>query len=120
MEFVPALAILSLVKKVNDFLKYVSNRDLNGALTQMVVWASGISVMLLAGAMDWAEGIEVGGQVLGDLNLTSIIFVGLSLSSSGSVLYDFQTAIDNHDSAASYKLLGRDRPRARRRSAPLR
>lgn len=105
-EFVSAAAVISLSVKFTDFLKYLTNRNTNAAVTQAVVWLGGILAVLLAGAADIANGVDLGGAPLGDLDLWSQVFIGLGLSSTGSFLYDFKKARDNTDSAYTPNLLG--------------
>lgn len=103
--FVPAVAMLTLIKKVLDFLKYLTNQDWNGALTQVCVWVAGIAVVWLYAQTDWAEGISFAGLVLSSMNFASLVALGIGLGSSASVATDFIKARDNTDSAAMPPLI---------------
>ncbi len=105
-EVISAAAVISLSIKFTDFLKYLTNRNVNAAVTQAVVWLGGILAVALASAAKIANGVDLGGVQLGNLDLWSAVFVGLGLSSTGSFLYDFKKARDNTDSAATPNLLG--------------
>jgi hypothetical protein len=97
--------MLALIKKFIDFAKYVTNRDLNGAVTQLIVWAAGVVTVALYAQTDWAESIPVAGQSLADLNGWSQIAFGLGISSVSALATDFIKARDNNDSAAMPPLI---------------
>lgn len=104
-QFIPAIAMLVLAKKVVDFLKYLTNRDLNGAVTQLVAWAAGVCAVLLYAQTDWADTIPVAGSILADLNFWSQLAYGLTIASGASLATDFIKAFDQHDSAAMPQLM---------------
>lgn len=105
MEFVPALAVLFLVKKIIDTLRYATSRDVNGVTTQLITWVAGVASVLLAAQTAWANGIEVGGMSLHQLNTWSQVFVGLTVASGASVVTDTLKAVDNHTNAKIPPLL---------------
>lgn len=111
MEFVPIIVIGALLKKAVDFLKYLLAKDWNGVVTQLVVWLVGIGLTWLLSASDFANGVEIGGLDLGNLNTASIVLVGLSLSSTASFLgQDLIKALDNTQSAATPNLVEKSDP----------
>lgn len=112
--FVPAVALGALVLKLIDFLRYIAGRNVNGVVTQLVVWVAGVVVILLFAQSDWANTINVGGLTLAQLNVASQIIAGLVLGSATSAGYDLKKAVDNGQSAAIPTLLGprRDPPPA--------
>lgn len=87
MEFVPLVALGALVKKVVDTLKYATNGLWNRVLTQLATWAGGFFAVWLASESNWSDGIEIGDQVLGRLNLASLVFVGMTVASVGGVIF---------------------------------
>jgi uncharacterized membrane protein len=106
VEFVPIIALAALVKKVVDFLKFITNRDVNGIVTQLVAWAAGVLALLLAAQTDWADGIKIGDMSLATLNFWSLLFVGLSVSSFGSVAgYDIPRKLDRTTPTPDHKLI---------------
>lgn len=100
MDFAPLLAAVALIWKIVDVVKYARVRNVDAVVTQVGVWFAGVVVMLLLATTDFASGVEVGGSILGDLNVWSLILIGLSVGSSASVGVDFKKAFDNTDSAA--------------------
>lgn len=102
MEFVVGLgALVALAWKFVDFSKQVTNKDWNAALTQVYMWLAGLVAVLLGANADAFEAIIIPGmeKPLGDLNFWSLVIIGLSFTSVGSVAYDFKKAFDNSDSA---------------------
>lgn len=99
MEFVPVLALVLLVKKILDFLRYATNGNINGVVTQLISWLAGIGAVVLVAQTDWASGINVGDATLSTLNFWSLLFVGLTISSGASVVHDVTKAVDGSDSA---------------------
>lgn len=106
VEFVPLLAMLSLVVKVIDFLRYAKNADWNGVITQLFTWLAGVVVLLLVAQTVWAATIPIGAIPLSKLGFWSVVFAGLSVASTASLTKDTLKSIDNHDSAALPTLLG--------------
>lgn len=106
MEFVPLLVMSALVKKVVDFCKYGANGDINGMVTQIVSWVTGIAVAFLAANSNWGDGIVVNGQSLGSLNPASLVFVGFNLASAAGVTWDAIKAVDDSNSAIVPNLMG--------------
>lgn len=99
-EFIPAVAMAALIKKFIDFAKYITNKDVNGAVTQLVVWAAGVVAVCLFAQTDWADTIAFAGQALSKLNFASQLAIGLGLGSVAGVATDAIKARDNTDSAA--------------------
>ena len=105
MEFLPIIAMVTLVVKVIDFARYARARDINGIATQLLTWVAGILVVLLAARTDWAAQLRVGEFSLADLNSWSQVFWGLSFASTASFSKDVTKAVDNSNSAAIPTLL---------------
>jgi hypothetical protein len=103
--FTTAAGSVALVKAAVDFTKYVRAKDPNGAITQLVVWLSGIAVTLLLRASDFAANFDVGGVPLASANTGTVILAGLGLGAAASALYDLQNAIDNTSSARKPQLI---------------
>lgn len=100
MEFLPAVAMVTLILKLIDFLRYARGADVNGMLTQLASWVAGIVVILLVAHTDWADGIAVGTMALGKLNFWSLVFYGMSAGSAASLVKDTLKSVDNTNSAA--------------------
>ncbi len=105
MEFLPALAMTALVVKFIDFLRYLFNRDTNGVITQLTVWAGGVAAIVLVAQTDWADSIPIGDMALGKLGFWSLVFVGLTVGSISSLTKDTLKSVDNHNSSKIPTLL---------------
>lgn len=100
VEFVPALALAALVLKVINLFQYLKARDVNGVGTQLSVWVAGVGALLLVAQTQFAAEIPIGELTLAQLGVWDVIFAGLSLGSTASVVYDVgYKALDNHNSA---------------------
>jgi hypothetical protein len=99
MDFAPLLAAVALIWKIVDLGKYTAARNTQAVVTQVLTWVAGVLVTLLLAATDFASGINIGDRALADLNLASVVLLGLSMASSASVLVDAKKAVDNTDSA---------------------
>jgi hypothetical protein len=104
-SFVPLVAALALVWKIVDFAKQVRVGDMNAVVTQAVTWVAGVVVVFILANSDFGNGIQVAHSSLGHLNGWSLVLVGLTVASSGSVGYDFKRALDSSDSAAQPSLV---------------
>jgi hypothetical protein len=100
VEFLPALAMVTLILKIIDFLRYLRAGDVNGILTQLSTWVAGAAVVVLVAQTDWAPGIPVGDFNLSTLSFWSLVFYGMSAGSAASLAKDTLKAVDNTNSAA--------------------
>lgn len=105
MDFAPLVVALALVWKVVDFIKACRVRDVDAIVSQSAVWGAGVLVTFLLAATDFASGVTIGDLNLDALNAWSLVLLGLSIGSTGSVAYDFKRAFDNSDSAAQPSLV---------------
>lgn len=105
MELVLIASMVALAMKAVDLVKNLRARAWDAALTQLVVWASGVAVVFLGSATVWAHSLDVQGVALDDLNAASKVFLGLCLLSAGAVANDWRKAIDGTDSARTPTLL---------------
>lgn len=104
-EFAPLLAMAALVFSLINFLRFLSGKDYKSAVTQLTVWVGGVVVAFLVAQTDFASGISVGDLPLDQLNGWSLLFVGLSIGSTGSVVNELRGAIDNSDSTRKPSLV---------------
>lgn len=114
IEFVPVLALLALVYAVINFLKEVTNKQVNAVVTQLITWVAGVVGVWLFSESDFGSAIAVGetGYTLSNINFSSLILVGLTIGSLAMVAYDLKKAIDRTDSAVAPKLLPDNTPDA--------
>lgn len=110
MEFLPSVAMVALIIKVIDFLRYARARDINGVFTQASTWVAGVIVLLLVSQTEWAAHMDIGGFALSRLGFWSQVFYGLSAASLASVAKDTLKAVDNTNSAQIPTLLPTRRP----------
>jgi len=105
MDFVPVLAMLTLVIAIINLVKYFRAGDTNGIVTTLAVWIAGVTVVLLVGQTDFAAGIQIADKPLGDYNNWSLVFVGLTIASMAQFANELKTAIDNTDTAVKPTLV---------------
>lgn len=105
MDFAPLVVALALVWKLVDFAKACRVRDIDAIVSQLAVWVAGVIVIFLLAATDFASGVKIGSLNLDALNAASLVLLGLSIGSTGSVAYDFKRAFDGSDSAAQPSLV---------------
>ena len=105
MEFVPVVGMALLVTTLITFIRYLVNGDKNGIVTILSVWIAGVVVVLLAAQTDFADGIAIGQQALSSLNIASLVFLGLTISSIGAFANELRGAIDTSVSTRKPHLL---------------
>jgi len=104
--FLSAAGALALVTAAVNFVKNIRAGDLNGWLTQLVVWAAGIGTAALLAASDVANTFDLGnGLTLDNVNGATLILVGLGIGSTAMLANDFKKAIDSSDSAVKPDLV---------------
>lgn len=111
MEPILLFTMLALAaNKIVAVIKGLVAGDRNLAVTQIVVWATALGVLLLAANAEVTSSVLLpfSPTPLGDLDLGSLLVAALIAGSTGSVIYDFKTAIDAGDSAREPRLLQSD------------
>ncbi len=103
--FVPAIAMIALILKLIDFARYARNGDLNGIVTQVATWVAGVVVFVLVAQTVWAQEIVIGDRPLSQLGFWSLVFAGVSIASTASVVKDTLKSVDNHNSSKIPTLL---------------
>lgn len=99
MDFVPVLAMLTLVIAIINLVKYVRVQDVNGIVTTLAVWIAGVIVVMLVGQTDFALGISIADRPMSEYNNWSLLFMGLTIASMAQFANEVKTAIDRTDSA---------------------
>ncbi len=105
IPFVPLVALGTLVFTFVNFLKFLSGRDWNAAITQAVAWVAGIVAIVLVAHTDFGNSITIAGHYLDNLNIASQVFLGLMATSLLSTANEFKKAFDHTDSAATPPLI---------------
>ena len=94
-----ATGLTTLIFAFINFLKFVQAKDWNSALTQLIVWASGIGGTLVVGASQFASSINLFGSPLNKLDWVSKVVIGLFGASTATGLNETHKAIDSTQSA---------------------
>lgn len=108
MEEIALLAGLAFaINKTVSVVKSALNKDVNAAVTQLVVWVIGFIVISLAAHAQLTENLVVPGLTvaLNNLDWQSLVLVAYILGGTGSFAFDFKKAFDSSDSAAEPSLL---------------
>ena len=100
MEFVPALAMLALIKALVDLVRRLqAGGHAREIVLQIAAWVAGVAVVLLFAQTDWAEGLQFGDGSLADMGIWSQVVVGLTVGASAMLANDTLKAIDNKQTA---------------------
>lgn len=108
MEEIALLAGLAFaINKTVSVIKAAANKDVNGAVTQFVVWIVGFIGIMLAAHAQMTQDVIIPGLTtpLGSLDWTSLLLIAWILGGTGSFAFDFKKAIDGSDKAAEPSLL---------------
>lgn len=90
MEFVPILVLGATVKKLVDFVRFARTGDFEAIFVQLLAWAGGVGVTMLAAHTAWADGIVLGDQALAGMGVASQILAGIALGSAASLAHDLK------------------------------
>ena len=93
LEIVAAVALVALVKKLVDFVKGITNKDLNEILTQLTAWAAGIGATLVAAQTALAEQGGVFGFDLADQSVWTKVLIGAAVGALASLTKDTLDAV---------------------------
>lgn len=97
-QFVPAVALASLVWMFVDFLRAVTNRDVKSVITHIVAWASGVGAVVLVAHTSFGDGVSVGRETLSSLDWWDLLVVGLLATSLVKPGLALTRALDGSDS----------------------
>lgn len=100
MEIIGVAALIAIIWKVVDVIKYATNGNMRAVTTQLSVWGAAIAIVLLAREAEPFANVEIMGTTFDRLDLASTVLFALGLGSAASVGVDVKKAIDNTDSAA--------------------
>jgi hypothetical protein len=102
----PSALLVALVFTVINWFRYLSGRDWNGVITQLCVWGGGVVAVFLFANTDFADASIPGTAIsFAAANGWSLLFIGLTIGSSASVVTEVVKAVDNTRSSAKPKLL---------------
>lgn len=96
--------VAALALKFTDFLKCLSAKDWKAAITQGLTWLGAFLVIFLVAHSSLAGTVVIQGLHLAKSSLADQLLAAMLLGSFGSLLYDFKSALDNSDSAATPEL----------------
>lgn len=99
MDFVPIIALGTLVYMFVIFLKNLSAQQWRSAATIVIAWLVGIGGVFLMAATQFADGISIGGHAMDTLSFWSKVLVGLLTTSLLGAAHEFKKAIDRTDTA---------------------
>lgn len=105
LEFVPTLALIALVYQLVGILRSARGKDWNGVFTPLIAMVAGVLAVLVFAQTDFASGISVGDMTLASLNFWSLVLVGITVGTGGSVVNDTLGAVDSTRSTAKPHLL---------------
>src|SRR5262245_33414841 len=96
-----SVGLLPPVWKFIDFLQNVTpkDHDYNAAITQIVVWVSGLLAVFLYAESQLGDSVSIGAITLDHADTPTKIIVGLMVGSLSSAAVDFKKAFDGSDSA---------------------
>jgi hypothetical protein len=103
MEQVAALAAMALFgNKLLELVKRVRAKDWNGALTILVLWVIGVVVLAVCAHAGITRDLKVPttDKLLWQLDIGSIVLLGMILTSTGAFGYDVTKSIDQHQTSA--------------------
>jgi hypothetical protein len=117
-EFVTFASLVAIAMHVTSLIKYGTAGQFRELLTGVLPIAGLFVVLLLGAEADATAGIVIPGleQVLGDLDVASLLLVAVAGGSGGAQVFNFRKAVDNTDSAVE-PALGAGHAPADRRAA---
>lgn len=98
--------LAALVYKFLDFVKFVTNKDVNSIVTQLGAWVAGVAGVFVVAATQFAGTVKITDTLnLDQLDTPTKFVTGILIGSGASTLIDFKKARDNTDSSAVPALL---------------
>lgn len=88
MDFVPLLAVITLIYTIVNVIKQLQGGQVKEGVTQILTWIVAVLLIALLAQSDFATSVKVGEWVLGDLNFASLVIFAMSLAGGANVLYD--------------------------------
>jgi hypothetical protein len=103
------MILAALAYKITDVVKYgkalrgktekTRTEGWNGLSTLFWSAVLGVGAVWVMAQTEWGDEIKIGDETLGSLTGWSVVALGITITSFGSVLYDFKKAIDGNGGA---------------------
>lgn len=104
MTIAPLVVLGTLVFTFINWLKFIRGRQYNSAITQVIVWASGVAAVWLVAASQFGIDVHVNSLTLRAMDSATKVVTGLLAASLLSTVNEVKKAIDNTDTAQTPKL----------------
>lgn len=105
-EFLPIATLIGFIISAVNLLILLKAKNWDASFKTLAVWCAGVGGVLLAAQTDYASQFDFGGVTLAAANTWTLIWIGLTLGGSATVVNEFKKAFDNTDSAQKPPLLG--------------
>lgn len=94
--FVLPVFLTALAKQVTNLVAFITAKDWNAVVKQVIGYVSGIGGIALVKVSDLAPGFAIPGtdSTLSDLNAAGTVIVGLMLGAGAGVVQDFINSRD--------------------------
>lgn len=101
------VGLLALVWKFIDFLRALANfaTQKSAVVTQVTAWVGGVVGVMLFAHSNFGTTVTVGDMTLDKYDGTSLLILGLMISSAASAAVDYKQARDNNDDASKPPLI---------------
>ncbi len=112
--FTAVALFVAAIFATQNLLRYLKAKDWNGVIGILIALVSGVAVVALAANADVTSGLHLitNGPALGNLDGASQVLLGYAVGSSGTVLSDVVSAVDNSRSSAKPPIAGPPTPPA--------
>lgn len=88
--------LLAVGIKILSVVKFVEQKDTKSLAYQLGAWVVGILLVLWGAEIQGIQATQFGDITLGDMTFWTKIYIGFALGSTGSLVYDGITAVDNN------------------------
>lgn len=85
--------------KIISTAKFIETKDYKALAYQVGAWLVGIVLVLWGSTIQGIQANEIGGITLADMTLSTKLYIGFALGSTGSLIVDGIKAIDNNQSS---------------------
>lgn len=99
--FLLPVFVTTAIKKITDFVAFVTAKDWKAVIKQVVAWVTGVLAVAAVKAAGFADDFVLPGlnQALADVNVYGTAIIGFILASAAGVTADFIASRDNTSSA---------------------
>ncbi len=100
LDILTSVGLVALMVKFTSVAKFVEEKEWKKLRVQVYAWVIGVLGILLASQVQGLQDQLISNVALRDMSFWTLLYVGLGIGSTGSLVADTLRAVDNKSSTS--------------------